>query len=360
MRLLAVNDDGQSEQHIQTDGWTHLYYQGFADYLDSQGIDARPFCYDWRLSIADSAQQFAQAFDQAAAEARQRDKPLYIAAHSMGGLVARLGLNLADADGQPRWRTLAALNGRLVQFGTPNQGAASMLTVLLGRDRLVRRLSQLGERSTEKGQFLELVRHYPGVLELLPWPDGGPQPDYLSDEAWRTLAPDSQTGHWKAPESAALQRARAVIEHLRQASLPAESCVYVAGRAPTPAAVRMHQNQLEIAWSEEGDGRVLWKDGCPPGLAVSYVDAAHGDLLRHAGAFADYLALLRTGRSSLPSVPQGARDSTSVLRFVAAPTDIHGLYPSQDELLAAALGGEDARLQTSEHQTPVGALQPFA
>lgn len=352
MRLLAVNDDGQSEQHIQTDGWTHLYYQGFADYLDSQGIDARPFCYDWRLSIADSAQQFAQTFDQAAAEARQRDKPLYIAAHSMGGLVARLGLNLADADGQPRWRTLAALNGRLVQFGTPNQGAASMLTVLLGRDRLVRRLSQLGERSTEKGQFLELVRHYPGVLELLPWPDGSPQPDYLSDEAWRTLAPDSQTGHWKAPESAALQRARAVIEHLRQASLPAESCVYVAGRAPTPAAVRMHQNQLEIAWSEEGDGRVLWKDGCPPGLAVSYVDAAHGDLLRHAGAFADYLALMRTGRSSLPSVPQGARDSTSVLRFVAAPTDIHGLYPSQDELLAAALGGEDARLQTSEHQTP--------
>ena len=85
---------------------------------------------------------------------------------------------------------------------------------------------------------------------------------------------------------------------------------------------------------------MLWKDGCPPGLAVSYVDAAHGDLLRHAGAFADYLALLRTGRSSLPSVPQGARDSTSVLRFVAAPMvhwpEVMMTYDETDKLLLSA------------------------
>ena len=43
-------------------------------------MEARPFCYDWRLSLADSAKCFAAAFDLAAEHAARRNKPLYVAA----------------------------------------------------------------------------------------------------------------------------------------------------------------------------------------------------------------------------------------------------------------------------------------
>lgn len=344
MRQLAVNAMGQSERAISVQGWTAAYYQPFADYLDSQGMEARPFCYDWRLSLADSAKCFAAAFDQAAEQAARRNKPLYVAAHSMGGLVARLALNQPDSSGAARWRVLARQGGRLVQFGTPNQGSLSMLTVLLGRDRLTRRLSLLAEALGRKGELLEVVRHYPGVLELLPWPQDDVSQDYFAASSWADLAQDDARHrlNWQAPQADALAHARAVIQTLQQSPLPPELCAYVAGRARTPAAVRVQQGQLEIAWSEDGDGRVLWQDGCPSGVAISYVDAAHGDLLRHEAAFADYLALLRHGRCALPSVPQGIRDSRRTLRFVPALAEEHGLYPSADELLAAALGGTDA------------------
>lgn len=343
LRQLAVDATGQSAHAISVQGWAAAYYQPFADYLDSQGMEARPFCYDWRLSLADSAKCFATAFDQAAEQAAHRHKPLYIAAHSMGGLVARLALNQPDSSGALRWETLEKLAGRLVQFGTPNRGSLSMLTVLLGRDRLTRRLGLLAEAFRPKGELLDVVSHYPGVLELLPWPQDDATPDYFTASHWADLAQDDARIrlNWRAPEEAALVRARAVIQALNQAPLPAEQCAYVAGCARTPAAVRVQQGQLEIAWSEDGDGRVLWQDGCPSGVAIHYVDAAHGDLLRHEAAFADYLALLRHGRCALPGVPQGSRGSSRTLRFAPAPAEVHGLYPSADELLAAALGGAD-------------------
>ena len=89
-----------------------------------------------------------------------------------------------------RWETLEKLAGRLVQFGTPNRGSLSMLTVLLGRDRLTRRLGLLAEAFRPKGELLDVVRHYPGVLELLPWPQDDATPDYFTASHWADLAQD--------------------------------------------------------------------------------------------------------------------------------------------------------------------------
>ena len=98
------------------------------------------------------------------AEAKERGKPVRIVAHSMGGLVARLALT-------DRWSRFKALPGsRLLQLGTPNKGSHSIAAVLLGRDDFVQTIEHWFDWKHDMRAFLEIVRDFPGVLEMLPWP----------------------------------------------------------------------------------------------------------------------------------------------------------------------------------------------
>ncbi|MGK5047042.1 hypothetical protein ACQ4WP_14245 [Janthinobacterium sp. GB4P2] len=111
-----------------------------------------------------AADAFLPVLDEAMRDAEQRGLPLRIVAHGMGGLVARLAL-------KDRWQRFGALPGsRLLQVGTANRGTQAMVQVLLGRDRLVQMLAcWIGWKHTRR-QFLGFVRAFPGVLDMLPWP----------------------------------------------------------------------------------------------------------------------------------------------------------------------------------------------
>lgn len=364
MARLGIDAEG-----VMPVGWIDNSYEDFARFL-AKSHEVRPFAYDWRRSILLAAEQFGRELDAAMDEAERRRKPLRIAAHSMGGLVARLAL-------KTRWARFKAIpGGRLVQFGTPNQGSHSIAAVLLGRDSFVRMIERWGDWKHDMHEFLDIVSRFPGVLELLPWPAAnglaGDGLDYFDPALWqdwhgrdaenlrrsRGAEPEFEVARgagagWPFPLAERLRQAKEAVQALAEAPLDPDCTLYVAGSGKTPVAVRLTSGRVEIGWTPEGDGRVPWATGIPPGVRVWYVNAAHGDLLSHKDAFENYVRLLDSGNCKLSTAPVGARDAGGV-SFLPAPLVADTLYPSPEEVLAAALGGRPPRPE------PLAAVAPAA
>jgi lysozyme family protein len=325
---------------VTPDGWLDHYYQDLALHL-AETHEVRPFAYDWRISLAEEAQRFSLVLDQALTDARRRGRPVHIVAHCMGGLVARLAL-------QDRWGAFKSLPGsRLLQLGTPNNGAHATAGVLLGRDDFVQMIEHWFDFRFDVRQFLDYVKDFPGVLELLPWPTdnglAGDGVDYFSVDTWQGWhridnSADGGAG-WPLPTAGALSKAKAVVTSLAAAPVDPDCTLYVAGCADaTPIAVRLDNGGMEIRCTPDGDGRVPWKTGIPVGVCAWYAPAAHGDLPAHRDAFAAYTELLLSGRTDrLPETPASARGGLPVASRRAAPLVV--LRPTEDELMAAALGG---------------------
>ena len=335
MERLAIN-----AERITPDGWLDRCYEKLARFL-AETHEVRPFAYDWRRSIREAASQFGTALDNAMAEAKDRGKPVRIVAHSMGGLVARLAL-------ATRWQAFKALPGsRLLQLGTPNAGSHSIASVLLGRDDFVQTIERWVDWKHDMRGFLTIVRDYPGVLEMLPWPDDNNLAvdgrDYFDTATWQAFfdldEENRKEPSWILPQHGPLAAAREAVIELRGVRLDPECCLYVAGQAPTPVAVRCEHGRVEIGWTNEGDGRVPWRTGIPAGVPVWYTDAAHGDLASHERAFEAYRELIDTGSTRLLPRSAGGARGDSVPVFRARGLKGGGLYPSADEVLAAATGG---------------------
>jgi pimeloyl-ACP methyl ester carboxylesterase len=344
---------------VEPDGWMDRSYEALARHL-ADTHEVRPFVYDWRLSIGNAAQLFGTELDKAMADARQRKQPLRIVAHSMGGLVARLAL-------KGRWDAFKAIPGsRLLQLGTPNKGSHSIVTVLMGRDDFVQTIERWFDWKHDMREFLEIVRDFPGVLELLPWrgengfaSDGA---DYFDAGLWQTwFARDQDKKRdrtWVPPQKGPLEKALAAVRELDAAELDPSCTLYVAGKAPTPAAVRVVNGKVQIGWIDEGDGRVPWKTGIPPGVPAWYTDVSHGDLANHEKAFAAYLELIETGDTrQLTRTPGGARGESAPV-FRVRGLDGHALYPSADEVLAAATGSA-RRGRRAERKEPPASIEVF-
>ncbi len=326
------------QPQIARGGWIEPYHEPLAQFL-GRTQEVRPFAYDWRLSLREAGAAFAPLLEQAMADAERRAEPLRIVAHSSGGLVARLAM-------APHWARFAALPGsRLLQLGTPNRGTHAMACLLLGRDDLVQMLAGwIGWRHGRR-QLLGVIRDFPGVLEMLPWPladgrasDGN---DYFDPATWAGWAEgDARSGAddgWQAPTAPALAAARASAALIEAAPLDPEHTSYVAGCAETPVAVRLQDGRVDIAYGHDGDGRVGWEGAIPKGVRAWYVRAAHGDLLTRADAFPAYQQLLETGRTDLlPDSPPAPRGRMPQFRL--RPDGARPLYPTADEVLAAAMG----------------------
>lgn len=350
MERLQISATG-----VTSDGWMDLSYERFAQHL-AQSHEVRPFAYDWRLSIAEAAGQFGKQLDDAMRDAEQRNKPLRIVAHSMGGLVARLAL-------KDRWPRFKAIQGsRLVQFGTPNAGSHSIAAVLTGRDGFVQMIERWFDWKHDMREFLDIVHDFPGVLQLLPWPGSNGLAadglDYFDPALWQQWRDDDAENRqrpardaaapmepakgagdgWDAPLAAQLKAAKHAVQQIVAVALEADHTLYVAGSARTPVALRVVDGQMQIGWTERGDGRVAWDSGIPPGVKAWYVDAAHGDLLKHEVAFDEYVKLLDTGDCTLATSQAGARDGADLV-YAPAPLAPHTLYPCEEEVIAAAMGG---------------------
>ena len=350
----------KTDMDITPDGWMDRGYEDLADYLGDT-YEVRPFAYDWRRSIREAAELFGKQLDDGITEARRRNKPLRIVAHSMGGLVARLAL-------KDRWNEFKSIPGsRLLQLGTPNRGSHAIANVLMARDDFIQSIERWFDWKHDMREFIEIVRDFPGVLELLPWPgaDGRADDgvDYFDAGHWKSWFDqdhdEKKKDSWVPPQKDPLKGARETIDLFREAPLDRERTLYVAGRAPTPVSVRIVNGQVEIGWTDQGDGRVAWSSGIPEGVRVWYTDAAHGDLASHGDAFDAYLDLLESGdtrRAALSRNAPGSRGDSAPM-FMPRSLEGNALYPSEEELKAAAMGGARPTRITKEAEVEAAVIE---
>lgn len=149
-----------------------LHAWGFAE-TAAGGARGRLVCwpYDWRGDNRDSAAALSTKLRGIVAESGA-DVRISLLVHSMGGLVARYALEVADPRlGDVAWRSNIDL---YVSFGTPHRGAPIALVRALGQK------GSTGVSAADIRTFASDPR-FPSVYQLLPpananafWNTGGP------------------------------------------------------------------------------------------------------------------------------------------------------------------------------------------
>ena len=297
--------------------------------------DVRPFAYDWRLTIEDSAAALARALDQALGSG---SAPVRIVAHGMGGLVARTAF---AADGAVRDAFRSRAGCRLVMLGSPNDGTHASVMMLMGRDRLMRMLAMI-DVDAGPPDHARIIARFPGVLQLLPRDAGF---DLFSADGWQRLhALDPERASWAVPRADDLAQAKAFRDRLRQAPFDAERMVSITGQAATPCEIVTERapagpGRIVFAQTWEGDGQVPWSTGIVAGtMRCWYASCRHGDLPRDRAVLAALGEILDQGTTSgLPSKPGPTRGRGQPAPPVAAETV--ALFPAAADLEAAAVGG---------------------
>lgn len=280
--------------------------------LRPHGYKVAVYTYDWRMDPIRAGEGLAAAI---VANETSSD-PCSIAAHSMGGIVAR-----------SCWRSLLqrgseALVRRIVTLGTPHQGSYASVEVASGYKDTLRQLAYLSNAiggnanlivglapyfpwSTSDLRALALT--WPSIYALMPVLGGtdaavDPNRDKLYVKAnWPNAIPVSQ---------AHLDYARDVVgPFLRDRTLlpPPHVLTTVSGGGNPTATGLTFPDQLgqasALGTTEDGDGEVTVASALIPDSAVYQLNAAHHDLplvATKSGQLAEWILAIRGPSDPVP------------------------------------------------------------
>ena len=320
--------------------------------------------YDWRQSVTVAAQKLAHQLEPLAADAERNGQPLHLVAHSMGGLVSRAMIADGGA-GTAVWRRITALAGsRLLMLGTPNRGSHEAVRWLVGLNPTEGKLALL-DLAHGIDAIVDIVRRFPGMVELLPFAD----PATFSQPAfWAQLRAELGAG-WPLVDEAVLRAAVATWTLLLNAAPDPKTMVYVAGcqRATVNGYEvvdderRSPGKRIDFIATPEGDGTVTWASGKLAGVPMFYApDTAHDELCKNADdrrLFRGYVELLTTGKTDQlsmtpPNVARGV--GGEALTFVLPPLPASDDIP--DERAVRGLGFGNSRPPRRLAAAPVSSV----
>lgn len=306
-QYCQLKREGQSERHdIRATGLLQRYYGELLLSL-SRRWNVRPFWFDWRKDIRLSASllesQIRNWFDGG--------QPVHLVAHSMGGLVARAFIK----EYRTRWLGMAEAGAKLIMLGTPNFGSFSALQVLTGTESMVRLVAKL-DLCHSLPQIRAIASSFPGVYQMLPWPEAAPEVEAVyNSKNWDAL-PDVSTE--------ALANSLKFQEWLSDAIDP-DRMIYIAG-CNKPTANRLADpqafwqsdfvgasNTALYGFTADGDGTVphqlgFQKQGRQLFKDVYFVEEEHGSLpLNHRVIKAIDEILEEGGTQVLPRDPPSVR-----------------------------------------------------
>jgi pimeloyl-ACP methyl ester carboxylesterase len=247
-------------------------------FLEIAGFRPIFYAFDWRLDLETLARGFMRAVQSAG------KRKVLVAAHSMGGLVARAALAL-DSDRRIE---------RLVQIGAPNAGSFAPVQALRAAYPTVRKIAALDRTCSADDLARRVFHSLPGLYQMLPSPDGGL--DLFDPQQW------PQDG--LAPNARMLARAKRVRSRLPAAD--ARCCVVVGVDQDTIVDVRRLDAGFEYTIRRAGDGTVPSERAHWAGAPTWYVAENHGALTQNdlvLAALADLLSTADTARLSTQAPP---------------------------------------------------------
>jgi CHAT domain-containing protein/pimeloyl-ACP methyl ester carboxylesterase len=128
-----------------------LIYTGLKLALKAAGYDADYFPFDWRVSLLELGASLKAKLDS------MGPAKVHLAAHSMGGLVARAALKQG-----------AKNIGTVVMMGTPNRGSYSPVLALRGVHDLASMIGKIDLAHSGVALTEKVFSTFPGLTQMLP------------------------------------------------------------------------------------------------------------------------------------------------------------------------------------------------
>ncbi|MDV7143987.1 DNA/RNA non-specific endonuclease [Tropicimonas sp. TH_r6] len=236
--------------------------------LATKGYDVRFVSFDWRRPTDELGEI---AHRQIAADG---DSNITVIAHSMGGLLAR---HIAARDKDTRQID------RVITIGTPNGGSYSPVMVFRNAHTLVAQLGRLDQSHTAEEIVRDVLRGFPGLVEMMPDPELRPTENFFDHVNW----PDSKM----RPLAAVLD---AALEARRKLPPPDDRFHQIIGIGErTPVSTRTDGKSLSFLYSLDGDGTVPRDLAEIDGLPKTFVEDSHGGMLSNKAVYTAVLSLLQ-------------------------------------------------------------------
>ncbi|HEU5407167.1 MAG TPA: CHAT domain-containing protein, partial [Nitrospira sp.] len=300
--------------------------------------NVEPFAYDWRKDLDQAAEDLKDLV-----QAKFKDQPVHLVAHSMGGLVSRNFIRLYPKVWKAMSEPKKVQGGRLIMLGTPNYGSYAIAQAMVAKDKLVKWLAAADLRH-DLEEVLDVLNGFVGSYQLLP------SPAKLADSE-RGLYNAATWGRYPIV-GAHLNRARKFHMDLDvPATTDPERMTYIAGcNQETLNGVTIDApGMFEFDMTLKGDGRVTHALGLLPNVPTYYVDEIHGDLQKNEQVLEAVDEILRTGKTGvLASEPVAAREVRSApsvrvravqdrqdaeqIRRIAEETEVNRSTPAERRL----------------------------
>lgn len=238
--------------------------------LEIAGFRPRFHPFDWRADLDRLARALAQAVERTGAA------KVFVVAHSMGGLVARLA-RLYDKE-----RRMA----RIVQLGAPNAGSYASVQALRAVYPTVRKMAALDRRHSAEELARRVFLGLPGLCQMLPSQLSAAEPDLFDVRSW----PKDDL----VPSATMLDRARRIRAKLPGAD---ERCFAVVGvEQDTIVSTRREtEDGFRYTIRRAGDGTVPLERALWPEAATWFAAETHGALTNNNAVLAATVDLLCDG-----------------------------------------------------------------
>lgn len=262
--------------------------------LKRAGYDAEYLPFDWRFSPNDEGARFIEAIKA------RNEKSITLVCHSMGGLVAR---QMAALD--PNGTYIK----RVVTIGTPNYGSYSAVQAFALTHSTLKLLATIDTIHSEEDIMNKYVKHFRGLLEMLPDKRRRPNEDYFKPSTWSTTP--------TKPARTALSKAKAA-----KAALPLvdDRFTQIVGMNEDTLQSAYEKNgKLHFDFSNEGDGTVP-RDLAEMGEITRYfTNGKHRRLPGKTKVIKSVMDIIETGKTSrLRKSPFKRGEALSATRTLTA------------------------------------------
>ena len=288
LRLATPGNGSMGAAGVMLPGYLKLKLM-----LEIAGLRPVLFPFDWRCDLFDLGHTLL-----AHIEANQSG-PVMLAAHSMGGVVARAALAL---DKKNRI-------GKVVQLGAPNAGSFAPVQALRAVYPTVRKIAALDQLHSAEELARKVFLSLPGLYQMLPSHERGSL-DLFDLNAW----PQDEL----VPDAALLKTARDNRALLAAAD---ERCALIAGIGQeTITSIERVDDGFHYTMTRNGDGTVPLALAEWRGARTWYANEGHGALTNNNTVLAALVDLLHA-------------DSTQHLIATPPPFDPHVVRVTTDREL---------------------------
>ncbi|MEN9559701.1 MAG: hypothetical protein RLZZ502_912, partial [Pseudomonadota bacterium] len=314
---IAIGEKNISAGQVLAD-----YYAEFLSYC-AEHANVESFPYDWRHSAKTHVVGLTQKIETQLQRAEAQKQPLWLVAHSMGGLLL---LHAFAARPELMSRIKALPNSRILFCGVPAYGSFEAAAWFFGANPTQMLLNFVDSQE----DVANTVKDFQSLADLMPHADND-SAQFFQASYWQDLQAQININ---LPGLSQERLNEALSNHVVLGNLGLgldRSLMFnVVGQVPETlagfaiaevavqdAGNRFLQKQLKCSYSARGDGTVLWSHSLGKHLpSIRLPGVLHSHYFSDTDLYPDFLHLLSTGQtqgsmSLIPGLDDMAHNSRS-------------------------------------------------